>query len=328
MKGRITGFAAAAALWLVCAALCASANAKDGGGDGMPGAGPGTQGEISGVVQTMPATGLVGDWKIAGRTVRTDAATQFDQGDGQVGVGAMVEVQGTSRLDGSLLAARMEVRMGVGQPPAPGSAPGSGAPDDGGPGEFVGPIITLPEGGLLGLWDVGGRKVSVVSTTRLDQAHGTIAVGAMVEVNGLPDRSGIVVAGSVEVRTAPSAVPPGEVPVPGKVELAGRIESLPAAGLIGNWQVGGRAVIVTAGTMLDPGHGAFIVGASVEAKGALDTEGALKATKVETTEGNGASEPALEFWGQVVALPTGTTGLSGVWKVDDRLVNVTAATRI
>jgi len=87
-------------------------------------------------------------------------------------------------------------------------------------------------------------------------------------------------------------------------------------------------VIVAAGTLLDAEHGPFVVGASVEAKGALDTTGALVAAKVETTEGQGAPEPALEFFGKVVALPAGTAGLIGVWQVDDKFVNVTAETKI
>ena len=167
----------------------------------------------------------------------------------------------------------------------------------------------------------------VVSTTALEQEHGAFAVGAVVEVDGLPDASGAIVASKVEVKKAAPGMP-GAPPPAGKVELTGKVETLPASGLVGNWQVGGRTVIVAASTVLDAEHGPFAVGASVEAKGALDANGALLAAKVETTEGNGASEPALEFWGEVVALPSGAGGLIGVWQVDDKLVNVTAATRI
>ena len=318
MKRKTIRHTTAFTLWLVSLLFYAAAVAKDGMGvtpvmdsDGAT--------EISGVVQTMPASGLVGDWMIAGKAVQTNAATLIDQEDGTVGVGAMVEVEGALQANGSLLASKMEVKIGVGPPPAPGGS---------GDGEFVGPIVSLPVGGLLGNWNVGGRVVIVVSTTALDQEHGSIAVGAIVEVGGLPDASGAIVASKIEVKTPAPGAPGGKVPVPGNVELVGKIETLPASGLIGNWQVGGRAVIVSASTVLDSEDGPFIVGASVEAHGALDAAGALAATKVETTEGNGASEPALEFWGNVVALPTGSTGLIGVWKVDDKLVNVTAATKI
>lgn len=313
MKRKLIRPATAATLWVAALLMVGIAIAKDAMGDP-----PGT--EISGVVQTMPASGLIGDWKIAGRAVTTDAATRFDQEEGTVGVGALVEVIGLPQVDGSLRAAILEVKVGVGPPPAPGD--GS---DD---GEFSGPIVALPDGSLIGNWNVGGKVVIVVSTTALEQEHGAIAVGAIVEVEGLLEASGAIVASKIDVKTAAPGAPGGKVPTPGSVELAGKIETLPASGLIGSWSVSGRAVIVAANTVLNAEHGPFAVGASIEAKGALDATGALLAAKVETTEGNGASEPALEFWGKVVALPAGAAGLIGIWQIDDKLVNVTAATKI
>lgn len=315
MKNNLIRTAANLVLGLAALLVVGAAVAKDGMDD------PSAT-EISGVVQAMPADGLIGDWKIAGKAVTTDAATHFDQEDGKVGVGAMVEVKGAVQADGSLKAATMEVKIGVGAPPPP---PGGGVSDD---GEFAGPIVALPDGTLIGNWTVGSKTVIVVSTTALEQEHGAFAIGAIVEVDGLPDASGAIVASKIETKMAGPGAPGGKMPTPGNVELTGKIETLPAAGLIGDWQVGGRTVIVAAGTVLDAEHGPFVVGASVEAKGALDTTGALVAAKVETTEGQGAPEPALEFFGKVVALPAGAAGLIGVWQVDDKLLNVTAETKI
>jgi len=312
MQNNFVRIAARFALGIAALLVVGAAVAKDGMDD------PSAT-EISGVVQTMPADGLIGDWKIAGKSVTTDAATHIDQEDGKVGVGAMVEAKGTVQADGSLKAATMEVKVGVGAPPSPGGGDGS---DD---GEFAGPIVALPDGTLLGNWTVGGKTVIVVSTTALDQEHGAFAVGAIVEVDGLPDASGAIVASKIETKSSAAG---GKMPAPGNVELAGKIETLPAAGLIGDWQVSGRTVIVSDGTVLHAEHGPFVVGGSVEAHGALDASGALLAARVESTEGNGANEPALEFFGKVVALPAGAAGLIGVWKVDDKLVNVTAETRI
>jgi len=314
MQNNFIRTAANLVLGLAALLIVGAAVAKDGMDD------PSAT-EISGVVQTMPAGGLIGDWKIAGKAVVTDATTHIDQEDGSVGVGAIVEVKGAIQADGSLKAATMEVKIGVGGPPPPGG----GGPDD---GEFVGPIVTLPDGTLIGKWTVGSKTVIVVSTTALEQEHGAFAVGAIVEVDGLPDASGAIVASKIETKTSAPGAPGGKIPAPGNVELTGKIEMLPAAGLIGDWQVGGRKVIVSASTVQDAEHGPFVVGASIEARGALDAAGSLAAAKVETTEGNGANEPALEFWGKVVALPAGANGLIGVWQVDDKLVNVTAATRI
>jgi Domain of unknown function (DUF5666) len=313
MKNKLIRDAAVVVLWLVALLFTGLAAAKDGMDDL-------SATEISGVVQSMPADGLIGQWKIAGKAVTTDATTHIDQEDGEVGVGAMVEAKGTVQADGSLKAASLEVKIGVGGPSPP---PGGG--DDSEDGEFTGPIVALPDVTLIGSWTVGSKTVIVVSTTALEQEHGAFVVGAIVEVDGLPDANGAIVASKIETK---SGAPGGKVPTPGNVELTGKIDTLPSAGLIGNWQVGGRTVIVAAGTVLDAEHGPFVVGASVEAKGALDTTGALVATKIETTEGQGAPEPALEFFGKVVALPAGATGLIGVWQIDDKFVNVTAETKI
>ena len=316
MQNNSIRTAARFVLGLAALLVMSAAAAKDGMDD------PSAT-EISGVVQSIPAGGLIGDWKIAGKAVTTDAATRFDQEHGKVGVGAMVEVKGAAQADGSLRAATLEVKIGVGAPPPP---PGGGDGSD--DGEFVGPIVALPDGTLIGNWTVGTKTVIVVSTTALEQEHGAFAIGAIVEVDGLPDASGAIVASKIETKNAAPGVPGGKTPTPGNVELSGKIETLPAAGRVGTWQVGGRTVIVGAGTALDAEHGPFVVGASVEAKGALDTTGALVAARIETTAGQGAPEPALEFFGKVVALPAGAAGLIGVWQVDAKLVNVTAATKI
>jgi len=88
MQNNFIRIAARFALGIAALLVVGAAVAKDGMDD------PSAT-EISGVVQTMPADGLIGDWKIAGKTVTTDAATHIDQEDGKVGVGAMVEAKGT-----------------------------------------------------------------------------------------------------------------------------------------------------------------------------------------------------------------------------------------
>ena len=44
--------------------------------------------------------------------------------------------------------------------------------------------------------------------------------------------------------------------------MLGTIEALPAVGLVGDWRVSGRTVIVSVATVLDSEHGAFVVGAA------------------------------------------------------------------
>lgn len=64
--------------------------------------------ELDGVVEAMPATGVVGTWQVSGRTVIVNEATEIDQEQGQLAVGSMVEVEGAEQADGSILASEIE----------------------------------------------------------------------------------------------------------------------------------------------------------------------------------------------------------------------------
>src|SRR5439155_6401457 len=143
------------------------------------------------------------------------------------------------------------------------------------------------------------------------------------EVEGLADANGVIVASQIELKSGGTPAPQ---PEPDDLEIVGTIEALPAGGLIGTWQVAGRSVVVTAATELDAENGPFAVGVTVEVKGALGSTGEVDATEIESMPGSGASEPALEFFGTVDALPSGASGLIGVWNIGGKLVNVTAQT--
>src|SRR5262249_44362889 len=121
---------------------------------------------------------------------------------------------------------------------------------------------------------------------------------------------------------------PAPQPQPNELEITGTIESLPPSGLVGNWQVSGRTIIVSPSTELDAENGAFVVGVTVKVEGSLDPSGNVLASEIESMPGNGGDEPALDFFGTIVALPSGPSGLVGVWNIDGKLVNVTASTEI
>ena len=281
--------------------------------------------EIDGIVQAMPAGGLVGDWTIAGKAVRTDASTSFDQQRGSVAVGAIVEVKAVAQTSGALLAQSIEVQQAAA---IPGSHGSSGGVDDGAAqeGEVTGPIQSLPPSGTSGTWTVAGRQVIVVGTTviRLDGA--IIAVGAIVQVHGTADASGALIASDIEVKSTTSAETPNPSIAAGNLELLGTIDTLPSGGLLGTWTVAGESFTVDASTTLDSEHGAFVLGATVEVNGIKQNDGTLLARTIETKTGQGAAVPDARFWGHIVALPS--AGLVGIWKVDDKLVDVSNRTQM
>jgi len=62
----------------------------------------------------LPNTaGFIGDWTVGSRTVHVMSTTAIDQEDGKLEVGALVEVKGTLRSDGSVDARRIEVEQGA-----------------------------------------------------------------------------------------------------------------------------------------------------------------------------------------------------------------------
>jgi hypothetical protein len=68
----------------------------------------------------------------------------------------------------------------------------------------------------------------------------------------------------------------------GEGEFYGVVDSLPAAaGWVGDWTIDGRKVRVEPGTRIEQEHGEPAVGAYVEVKGQPQSDGSLKATKIE-----------------------------------------------
>jgi hypothetical protein len=293
-----------AMLVCACALLATVSAAKDG------------VVEVNGVVQATPAQGLIGDWNIAARQVRTDASTIIKQQLGAPVVGAIVEVKGAGQADGSVLATSLEVMQ-----PAGGAGGGVTPPVNA--GEVNGLVEALPAAGLVGTWRVASRNIVVLAATQIDTEHGGVAIGTRVEVHGTANADGSVTAGDIEVQAGGTATPS---PAGGDLEVHGTIDALPAAGVLGIWTVNGTAVAVTAATLLNAEHGAFAPGVTVEIHVIAAANGALVATRIESRAGTGAPVPGARFWGKIVALPA--VGLTGIWNVDGRAVDVTAATEI
>ena len=71
---------------------------------------------------------------------------------------------------------------------------------------------------------------------------------------------------------------------PGKIELEGVVQELPTSGLIGIWMVSEKKVVVTDSTVIKEGDGTVKVGVKVEVEGSLESDGSIKARKIETED--------------------------------------------
>jgi hypothetical protein len=288
-------------LTFLAAAIVVADDHGDGGSN---------QTELQGTVTALPASGLVGDWTIATRTVHVSTATKIETEGGAPAVGSFAEVKGMARADGSIDAASLEVK-------AP--RPGAPAPQD---AHFVGAVESLPTSGLVGDWKVGGKTVHVTAATKIETEDGAPAVGATVEVEGVAQTDGSVAATSIEVT---KAAPAG---APQNAEFSGAIVSLPTAGAgAGDWMIGDKLVHVTAMTTLNTEGGTFVVGAFVEVHGTVRADGSIDATSIELKFSPGAGAPEVELRGAVTVLAAGA-GFIGDWTVAGTTVHVTAATTI
>jgi uncharacterized protein (TIGR03437 family) len=263
--------------------------------------------KFSGKIEELPSTpGRVGDWKVSGKTIHVSAMTEIEEDRGQVAVGAFVEIEGLLQSDGSINATEIEVK--------PDNAAGI-------PVKFLGRVEKLPDTTTrIGDWVISGRTVKVTANTTIKTEKGQPMIGSLVEIEGLVQLDGSIIATKIEVKSNidnPSLF----------VRFRGVIEALPAVqNLIGDWKVSGRTVKVTDKTTIKQEDGKIVVGALVDVEGVLNLDGSVNAQKIEVKE---APNPPgfIRFVGKITTLPN-TQNLVGDWKVGEKVVHVSADTKI
>ncbi len=265
--------------------------------------------EFTGKIDELPSTpSRVGDWKVAGKTVRVSTSTKIDQEKGQVAVGVIVEVEGLLQFDGSINALEIEVK--------PDAVVGI-------PVKFVGKVEKLPGTNTrIGDWVVSGRTIKVTQQTKIEVRNGELMVGSLVEVEGVVQTDGSIVATKIEFKA--NIDPPTLY-----ITFRGTIETLPnTTGFIGDWKVSGRTVRVSDRTQIGEERGKVVVGASVEISGTLLTDGIVNALKIYVRDDN--QPGTIRFSGIVASLPPATNNANfvGDWKVGERIVHVTAQTKL
>ena len=115
--------------------------------------------KFTGVVQAMPASGFIGDWRIDNKIVHVSSSTVVNEEDGRITVGATVKVEGFLRADGSVDATAVELRQaGSGS----GSGSGSGGNNE---ANFKCTVQSFPAN-FIGVWQVSGKTIHVTAATR------------------------------------------------------------------------------------------------------------------------------------------------------------------
>lgn len=180
---------------------------------------------------------------------------------------------------------------------------------------------------------VAGRTVVVTSATSIDQERGPVATGACVEVQGTQNPDSSVQATEIEVKPGL-----GGCGMPGKghdhdddVEFRGVVQTKPASGNIGTWQISGRKVDVTGATVILPVGNPPGVGSCVLVQGTMPDTGNIAATRIQG-QGHGACQQGTDdmdeskLIGNIETLPA--SGLVGDWKVAGNTVRASTTTVI
>jgi hypothetical protein len=274
--------------------------------DGTP---TGGHASFYGTVESMPSSGVVGNWVVSGHAVRVSASTAIEQEHGVAPApGVYVQVEGTQLSDGAIEAVKIEVESG----------PMSG---EGGFIEYRGRVDSLPPTGLVGEWVVGGRTVFVDASTEIKQKQGRVRVRSLVEVYGNQRPGGSIDASRIEVKADTTANTR-------YVRFYGTVEQVPSSGLAGEWLVGDWTVHVAMAAIVDQEHGAASAGAYAEVVGNRRPDGTIDATRIEIKVGTGAGGTSgyIEFQGTVESLPA--SGIAGDWVVSGRTVHVPSGVRL
>jgi hypothetical protein len=252
---------------------------------------------------------------------------EFTLVEGDPQEGQRVKVKAAHLDDGTLLA----VKIAPDKEDSPDDHPDRKV-------EFCGKIEALPDNGYFGEWTISGRTVVVTEATEINEHKDTIEVGAVVKVQAVL-RNNELVALEIEVKERDHHDDDDDDHHGGHfARIEGEIESLPDdGGLIGEWKVAGRTIIVSAHTEIE-GENQIAVGVVVKVKGYVRQEGGpIRAREIEVKghEGDPGHHDSVRFSGPIVSLPISPTvtipdDLIGAWKIGwengERTVIATAET--
>lgn len=276
------------------------------------------QSEWKGRIDAMPASGLQGDWVVAGKSFTATDSTEFrtDKGDFAVGVCVEVEYVGDAEpFTATKIASKNQDDCTGNGAPTPSATP-SATP--GAEREAYGLVQSMPASGFVGAWTIGGVAYDAPAGAEFKQRHGPLAIGACAKVH-YSGAAAPFTAHEIESRPASDCsgtIPP--TPTPGdEIEVHGRLDSFPA-GLIGEWVVDGVTYTADANTEFKQKNGVFAVGVCVELH-ARTTTTLATLREIETERNhkcNGDDQSGVigqgELYGEVQSFPD---GLIGEWNI-------------
>lgn len=242
-------------------------------------------GEINhtGHIESMPVSGLVGNWVVGGISFVTNNNTEFRQDKGAFAIGVCAEVEyiGSAQPytatkiasknsdDCSSNATSTPITPVTGTPSGTPSVTPGATPSPGSEREIYGRVQQMPSPGLIGDWLVNGVTYRSNGATEFEQRSGPFVIGACVKIhysvgsNPFPVREMRTEStGDCTNNNATPVATPGATSTStpnGEREIYGVVDSMPA-NRVGNWVVNGVTYVATTSTEFKAEHGPFAVG--------------------------------------------------------------------
>ena len=221
------------------------------------------RGHAYGIIESMPSSGLTGNWIIGGFVYTANAMTRFEEDDGTFTIGVRVKVKYVLNANNERIALKIET-----------------TDDDGGveqPSHFkmYGFVQQKPTNSFNGQWVINGVSFIADQNTQFKEQHGLLVIGAYVEVEYTIE-SGVNYIYKLETH-----VPPGA----GANFYLGQIEEIrgtQAAGVLNAtpWKISGQTFLVTSATDLNDLNSALTVGSTALVNSYTDANGAQVATQI------------------------------------------------
>jgi len=249
------------------------------------------QARLRGIVTTIPE-GKVGDWVIAGVTVKVTADTKISDRSGAVAVDKWVEAVMTE--DAGVLTATHIIGVGA----------QDGVMVSGEIQEYVANEYVV----------LSSIKLALNSDTLIS---GTPVVGLIGHAVGELQDDATLLAKALRVAWT------DRTQSPFYADFTGEIEALPAAGLRGVWTVEGQTVIVMPNTRIHQEKGMVVVGATVHVLG-WKVDSKVIATDITVTASTAEGGEFVRSVGTIEALPADVK--NGEWTISGQKVLVSANT--
>lgn len=278
-----------------------------------------------GRIDSLPATGLQGDWVVAGRAFLADENTRFhdDRDDFAVGVCVEVEYAGAAEPYTAKKVAKKSNDACAAETPTPLR-------------EAFGIVQGAPGQGLLGDWVIGGIAYQAQQGAEFKQRNGPLVIGACAKVyySGAEAPFRVRKLESRHASDCPEngTIPPiTPTPQPGeRIEVYGRIDSFPAE-WVGEWVVDEATYTATEDTEFKQHNGPFAVDACVKIEAFALTDATVTPPtirKIETERVHKCSDDDNdeqiigrgELYGEVQSLPDtliGDWNIAGITFVTD-----------